>query len=314
MEGKNPTVDIIIPAYKPDEKYDKLIERLEKQTVKANEIHVICTITEAEENGKGVQKPDYDNAKITYIQKKEFDHGGTRNLGVTMSDADFVMMMTQDAVPADTRLLEKIMEPFKDPKVAAVYARQLPTREVGIIEAYTRQFNYPEESSVKSLEDLERLGIKTYFCSDVCAIYRKSVYNELGGFETNTIFNEDMILASKMIHAGYSIAYAADAKVYHAHKYTYWQQFTRNFDLGVSHRQYRQIFEGVKSESEGIKMVKQTATYLLRHGHPLKVVDLVLQSGFKFIGYRLGKQYDRLPLWLIRACSMQKSYWDKGKE
>lgn len=313
MENKNPKVDIIIPTYKPDGKYDNLIKRLGKQSLQANHIYVINTIPEGTEELQDENMPKLPNLSITHIQKSEFNHGGTRNMGVEMSDADFVMMMTQDAVPADTCLLEKIMEPFKDPKVAAVYARQLPTKEVGIIEGYTRQFNYPEESSVKSKEDLDRLGIKTYFCSDVCAVYRKSVYHELGGFVTQTIFNEDMILASKIIEAGYSIAYAADAKVYHAHKYTYRQQFTRNFDLGVSQRQYRQVFEGVKSESEGIKMVKQTAGYLIKQGHPFLIIDLILQSGFKFLGYRFGKKYDKLPLWLIRACSMQKSYWENGK-
>ena len=313
MENKNPKVDIIIPTYKPDGKYDKLIERLGRQSLQANHIYVINTITEGADKPQDENKPKLANLSITHIPKSEFNHGGTRNMGVKMSDADFVMMMTQDAVPADTRLLEQIMEPFADPKVAAVYARQLPTKEVGIIEGYTRQFNYPEESSIKSKYDLEQLGIKTFFCSDVCAVYRKSVYDELGGFVTQTIFNEDMILASKIIDAGYSIAYAADAKVYHAHKYTYRQQFTRNFDLGVSQRQYRQVFEGVKSESEGIKMVKQTAGYLLKEGHPFLIIDLVLQSGFKFLGYRLGKRYDKLPLWIIRACSMQKSYWENGK-
>ena len=313
MENKNPKVDIIIPTYKPDGKYDKLIERLGRQSLQANHIYVINTITEGADKPQDENKPKLANLSITHIPKSEFNHGGTRNMGVKMSDADFVMMMTQDAVPADTRLLEQIMEPFADPKVAAVYARQLPTKEVGIIEGYTRQFNYPEESSIKSKDDLEQLGIKTFFCSDVCAVYRKSVYDELGGFVTQTIFNEDMILASKIIDAGYSIAYAADAKVYHAHKYTYRQQFTRNFDLGVSQRQYRQVFEGVKSESEGIKMVKQTAGYLLKEGHPFLIIDLVLQSGFKFLGYRLGKRYDKLPLWIIRACSMQKSYWENGK-
>ena len=57
-----------------------------------------------------------------------------------------------------------------------------------------------------------------------------------------------------MVQAGYQIAYAAEAKVVHAHKYTYWQQLTRNFDMAVSQRQYREIFESVKSESEGMRL------------------------------------------------------------
>lgn len=318
MDKNTRKVDIIIPVYKPDEKFKNLMYRLERQNVEPNHIYIIHTMPDegeeqwVEELFEKLDKKE--SISVKNITKSEFNHGGTRNMGADMAEADFVMMMTQDAVPADTRLLEKLLEPFDEEKVAVAYARQLATRQCGVIESYTREFNYPPESFVKSKKDMERLGIKTYFCSDVCAIYRKSTFRELGGFVTETIFNEDMIFASKVIKAGYSIAYAADAKVYHAHKYTYGQQFHRNFDLGVSQRQYHEIFDEVKSESEGIKLVKKTMGYLLKEGHPFYIPDLILQSGFKFLGFQLGKRYDKLPLWLVKHFSMQKSYWEKGKE
>ena len=210
-------------------------------------------------------------------------------------------------------MIESMISAMEDPEVATAYGRQLPSREVGIIEHYTRDFNYPAESYVKSAADLERLGIKTYFCSNVCAMYRRSVYEEMGGFVLHTIFNEDMIMAAGVIQAGYKIAYVAEAAVVHAHKYTYRQQFTRNFDLAVSQQQYKEIFENVKSESEGIRLVKNTAGYLLSKGKWYKIPDLVFQSGFKFLGYRFGKKYEKLPLWLIRKMSMNKRYWKEGK-
>lgn len=102
-----------------------------------------------------------------------------------------------------------------------------------------------------------RLGIKTYFCSNVCAAYKRDIFEQLGGFVNHTIFNEDMIYAAGVIQAGYAIAYAADAKVIHSHNYSGWQQFTRNFDLGVSHVQYPAVFDGVPPEGEGMKLVKR---------------------------------------------------------
>ena len=115
METNNPKVDIIIPTYKPDGKYDNLIKRFGKQSLQANHIYEINTIPEGTDEPLDENMPKLPNLSITHIQKSEFNHGGTRNMGVEMSDVDFVMMMTQDAVPADTCLLEKIMEPFKDP-------------------------------------------------------------------------------------------------------------------------------------------------------------------------------------------------------
>ena len=306
----NKSIDVIIPVYKPDEKLDKLIERLQKQTKKPNRI-ILMSTRDGKEHEREEKFGNIPNVSIHHIEKADFDHGGTRNLGASLSLAEFVLFMTQDAVPTDPHLIEAILKPFEQEEVAAVYGRQLAGKNAGEVEKYTRVFNYPEEDSIKSKKDLERLGIKTYFCSNVCAAYRKSVYDEMGGFVLKTIFNEDMIMASKMIGAGYSIGYAANAKVIHSHKYTYWQQFTRNFDLAVSQVQYKEIFAGVKSESEGIRLVKNSALHLIRVGKWYMIPDLILQSGFKFLGYKFGKNYEKLPKWLVKKLSMNPSYWDK---
>lgn len=304
-------VDVIIPVYRPEEdKLKELIKKLNAQTVKPAHVFFMQTLVDESEDER-VKKMLVcaENAVITPVEKKDFDHGGTRNQGAALSQADYMLFMTQDAVPVDDRLIEHMVHAMTPERVATVYGRQLPDDKVGVIEHYTRQFNYPAESMTKSKEDLPKLGIKTYFCSNVCAMYRKKVYEEMGGFVLHTIFNEDMIMAAGVIQAGYEIAYAAKAEVVHAHKYTYRQQFTRNFDLAVSQRQYREIFDGVKSETEGMRLVKDTMKYLLSHGKWYLVPDLILQSGFKFMGYRFGKKYDKLPRWLVRRFSMNKAYW-----
>lgn len=249
--------------------------------------------------------------EVRHITRQEFDHGGTRNFAASLSTSDVIMFMTQDAMPEDYRLVENLIKPLRKENVAVAYARQLPNEQAGEIERYTREFNYPATSIYKSKKDIETLGIKTYFCSNVCSAYIREIYMSLGGFVTQTIFNEDMIFASKVIQSGYQIAYAADARVIHSHKYTYRQQFTRNFDLGVSQRQYREIFENIKSESEGIALVKKTAKHLIQKGKFYLIPDLVLQSGFKFLGYKAGLRYEKLSKKTRRKFSMNKSYWDK---
>lgn len=306
-------VDVIIPVYRPDEKLERLIEKLGVQTMKPAHVLFLQTMTgDSEDERVGEILKRAENARIIPVDKNEFDHGGTRNQGASLSEAEYMLFMTQDAVPEDAYLIENMYRHITSgERIATAYARQTPGEAAGVIESYTRTFNYPEESSVKSLDDLERLGIKTYFCSNACAMYKKSVYEELGGFVTETIFNEDMIFASRVIGAGYKIAYAADAKVVHSHKYTYREQLTRNFDLGVSQRQYREIFEGIKSESEGIRLIKDTMRHLVRCGKWYLIPDLIFQSGFKFIGYRLGLRYEKLPGWLVKKLSMNKRYWNE---
>jgi len=317
------SIDVVIPVYKPDIKFNKLIERLVRQSIKPMKIILLHTEENPTTSEQLMQKQKTEEA-LTYaqgfststcliervdIKKIDFDHGGTRNYGASLSMADIVMFMTQDAVPVDKDLIKQLLQPFQNQQIAAAYARQLADKKAGSIEKYTRVFNYPDQSYIKSKQDIPRLGIKTYFCSNVCAAYRKTVYEKLGGFVTKTIFNEDMIMAAGIIKDGYSIAYVADAMVEHSHVYTYRQQFQRNFDLAVSQQQYKHIFETVKSENEGKKLVKQTLSHLINEKKHLLIPDLILQSGFKYMGYKTGSHYEILPRWLVKKLSMNPTYW-----
>lgn len=304
-------VDVIIPVYKPDESFLELIESLEHQSEPIHHIFIMNTeekyIRKFLYGAGGLEK--YRNVTVHNLSKKEFDHGKTRHTGVMKSDAEAFIMMTQDAMPADEHLVENLMDMLALDNVAVAYARQLPREGAGPLEAYTRLFNYPEESRVKTKEDLPELGIKTYFCSNVCAAYRRDVYDFIGGFIRHTIFNEDMIYAASVIKEGYSIAYAADAMVYHSHDYTCKQQFHRNFDLGVSQADHPEVFDDVPSEKEGIKSVKATAAYLRSIKKSSKIPYLYLQSAYKYAGYYLGKRYRKLSRKMILSCTMNKEYW-----
>ena len=165
-------------------------------------------------------------------------------------------------------------------------------------------------SRLKGKEDEDELGIKTYFCSNVCAAYRRDIYLKLGGFTKKTIFNEDMIFAGHAVEAGYQIAYAADAQVIHSHNYTAMQQLHRNFDLGVSQADHPEVFGRLHSEGEGIRLVKKTAKWLVENGHVLLLPQLVMASGSKYAGYWLGKHYKKLPEGLIRSLTMNPAYWE----
>lgn len=302
------TVDIILPVYKPDKKLRILLERLQKQTLRAQKIILVNTEKRYFNDSVCV---GIENVEVHHISAEMFDHGGTRRWAASMSDADIIVCMTQDAVPANEFLLEQLVKPFHDKDVWAAYARQLPEKECGIVERYTRSFNYPKESRIKSKEDLKTLGIKTFFCSNVCAAYRKTAYEDNGGFVEKTIFNEDMILAGKMILNGGKVAYAADAEVIHSHNYTWRQQFHRNFDMAVSQTEYPEIFRQVSSEKEGGRLVKNTAAYLIRIKKPWLIISLVGASGFKYLGYLAGKNYRKLPKQVVRKCTMNPRYWEK---
>ena len=301
---ENIKVAVIIPVYHPGKEFSVLLERLTEQTAV---IHRIIAMNTEENYWNKELEQKYPLLEVHHLKKSEFDHGGTRAWAAELSDAEIMVFMTQDAVPADRNLIENLVKALeKEKMIAAAYARQLPNEMCSFAERYTRSFNYPEKSYVRTQRDLSLYGIKTFFCSNVCAAYKKEIYQELGGFVRKTIFNEDMIYAGKLIQMGYGIAYAADAKVIHSHNYSCMQQFHRNFDLGVSQAEHPEIFAGVPSEGEGIKLVKKTINYLIQKRKIWLIPGVILQSGCKYAGYLSGKNYRKLPRKMILWCTMNR--------
>ncbi len=301
------TVDIIIPVYKPDEKLLSLVERLQKQDYEIETIRIINTKSNLPL--PTIPMEPYP-VEILEIEAAEFDHGATRNMGARRSNADLLLFMTQDAVPADIHLVSsfvQVFEKYQDLNIA--YGRQLPNQDCNVVERFTRRFNYPEESRIKSIQDLETMGIKTFFFSDVCGAYRRRAFLQRGGFDAPIIFGEDLVHTAKCVLDGERVAYVAEAKVYHSHNYNCLQQFHRNFDGGVVQAAYPEIFKDIPSEGEGVKLVKKTAAYLIHIGKPFLLVELFFQSAFKYAGFFLGKRYKRLPVFLVRWCSSNPGYF-----
>lgn len=307
-DQKYVNVDAVILTYRPDECLGEIVRRLKMQSCPVRQIYLINT--RSGEFPEELAKTQ--GVTVKHIEPEEFDHGATRDLGFALSDADFLVFMTQDAVPADRGLIGELMKPLlASDRVGIAYARQLPAKDCDVIERYTRSFNYPKESRIKGQEDMEELGIKTFFCSDVCAAYNREIYHKMGGFTKKTIFNEDMIMAARMVRSGYQIAYAAEARVIHSHNYSGIRQFKRNFDLAVSQADHPEIFDGIRSEGEGVRLVKKTMGYLLKSKRGYLIPALIYKSACKYAGYCMGKRYRSLPSFIVERCSASPAYWIK---
>lgn len=305
-------IDVIIPTCEPGDRLEDLLKRLLKQSCPVS--RVIIMNTESRYWNAERYEPLFEGSRtrlsVTHLTRDEFDHGATRHEAIAASDADICVCMTQDCIPYDRNLIRNLKEALMQAEdVAVAYARQLPAAGCGPIERRARQFNYPQESCVKGGDDLERLGIKTYFCSNSCAAYKREIYLKLGGFTRKTIFNEDMVFAAGAVKAGYRIAYAAQAKVIHSHNDPPLELLRRNFDLAVSQADHPEVFADLSSEGEGMRLVKDTALWLVRTGRLLRLPELFIKSGCKYAGFLLGKRYKRLPKAVIRFLTKNQSYW-----
>ena len=278
-------ISIIIPTLNAEKEIGCLLQSLHNQTVKPEEIIVIDS--QSDDETEILCRRDNKVVFIS-IQRSEFDHGSTRDRAFRQSQGDFVLFLTQDALPFDEYYIEHLLTPFQDPAVAMVSGRQIAEKQANPIEKWVREFNYPMESNVRTKDDIPVLGIKTFFASNVCSAYRRSAYLAAGGFDSPSLTNEDMLMAARLIDAGYKIAYCADAKVIHSHRFTLKQQFIRNYNIGVFMRKNAHFFRNVPASSEGIKMAKQVLSRLLKEKRLLLSAYFCMECAVKFLAYQLG--------------------------
>ena len=285
------TISVIIPTLNAESCIKSLIESLISQSLRPNEIIIV----DSESDDKTVEiAKSFQIVKVIQIKRAEFNHGGTRDMALKQSRGDYVVFMTQDAVPANNILLENLILPFEsDEKIAVTTARQLPRKDAKPAEKLIREFNYPAQSSIRTKEDIPHLGIKTFFTSDVCSAYRRSIYEELGGFEKDLKTSEDMMYAAKAINRFYSICYENDAKVIHSHNFNLKEQFKRNFVIGYEIERHKELLGNVSANPEGIKLTKCVSSVLLKKGKVFTFILFCFDCGARLAGNNAGKKAAR---------------------
>lgn len=302
---------IFIPTKNGGAVWRESISSIKSQVEKVTEVVVVDS--SSSDDTALIAKEN--NCHLVNISPTEFGHGKTRNLAVEyVDDVDIIIFLTQDAILQTPYALKNIIDFFKkDELIAAVCGRQIPHDDASPLAIHARCFNYPDESSVKSLKDVKCFGIKTVFMSNSFAAYRTKIFKELGGFPKNVILAEDMYLSAKFILAGYKVGYCAEAIVKHSHNYTPLQEFQRYFDIGVFHASepwIREEFGG--AGGEGMRFIRSELAFLWKTA-PLLIPRALITSACKLFGYKLGQKYRKLPWSWCRNFSMYKSYWLQNK-
>jgi len=301
-------ISILIPVYNAGSNWLEALENIDNQSITPNR-KIIIDSGSTDNTVLLAKKFGYE---ILTINKKDFDHGYARQLlAEAAADSDILVFLTQDCILANPQSLVNLIAAFDDEKVGIAYGRQLPRQGAKILEAHARNFNYPEISVTKSIENKKEMGIKTASCSNSFAAYRKTALNEVGGFPLNSIFGEDVIVGGLLLINGWKIAYIGNATGYHSHDYTVLEEFKRYFDVGVFHQTNHWLLDEFGSASgEGLKYVKSELKCVIKNNIFLlpKMTASVLA---KWLGYKLGLNYLRLPNNLKKGFSMHKSYWYK---
>jgi len=188
--------------------------------------------------------------RLEQIAPHEYNHGATRNFAIERTRGDLVMLLTQDALPADDRLLANLAVPFEDARVAGVFGRQIARSDCDVVRrrqlenwltgrlAPARaQLDGVDLDSLPPLERYERCVF-----DNVCSAVRRSVWERIPF--ARIPFGEDVAWGRTVLEAGFAIAYEPSAAVIHSHRRPIAEEYRRE---RLSHR--------TLSERFGIAMV-----------------------------------------------------------
>lgn len=280
-----PSLSVIIPTMNAEKEIDGLLDIIEAQTLQPLDILLVDSSSK-DSTADVVSK--HPRVGFVGIERKDFNHGLTRDMALRRTTGDFVCFLTQDAMPASEHYLERLVAPLlADNSIALVSGRQLPKADARRFEQLVRRFNYPDAPSVRSKADLPRYGIKTFFASDACSCYRRNSYLACGGFDAvNT--NEDMLMAARFVEAGYRVAYEPTAEVYHSHNLSPSEQFVRNRAIGRFLEEHEGDLMYASEIGEGGKLIRGVSIQLLREKKFGELFAFGVDCAARLLGNRMG--------------------------
>jgi len=295
-------VSILIPTYQAEPSLGALLDRLRSQRLDRFEIIVV----DSSSADRTMEIAKSFGVQTYVIPKEEFDHGGTRTYMGKLAKGELLVYLTQDALPLnDATVPTLVARLIGDERIGAAFGRQIPHKNATPFARHLREFNYPPESRERTFQDRTRYGIKTLFCSNSFAAYKRSALDAVGWFKDGLLMGEDMHACAKMLKQGFHIAYVAEAAVFHSHNYSALQEFKRYFDLGAFFRKEPWILQEYgAAEGEGMRFIRSELSFLLRSRLPHYIPLSLFRILAKGVGYRLGHVAPFLPGKIVQWASM----------
>lgn len=284
-------VSIICPLYNA-ESYLVNLHRsiLNQENVDIESIKYI--LTESTDNTEDILKRI--NANYEKIRKEEFSHSLTREKAAIEAEGDIIVFISQDIIIKDEYWLYNLTKDIIADNCEAAFSRQI-SKSSGI-EKYIRNRNYPDKSRVVTKNDIEKLGLMTFFFSDSSSAVRKDIFINLHGYDKKKLMmNEDMYLAYKIIMGNYRIKYCSDSIIIHSHEFTSKQLYERYFNAGIffADNAYLRKYDFKKS---GFDLTKFVLKKILKHKDYKATFKLLPNFGIRFIGMKMGEKYEKARL------------------
>lgn len=202
----NTKCSVIIRCHNEEQHIGKLLTGIMQQTVKDVEIIIVDSGSTDATLSIASKYP----VKILNVKPEDFSFGYSLNLGCSNVKNEFIVIVSAHVYPITKDWLQKLLEPFDNPRVALVYGRQRGNETTKYSEHQIFIRWYPEKSNLHQTHP---------FCNNANAAIRRQLWEKLPYNEELTGL-EDIDWAKRAIQLGYYLAYVSDAEVVHVHDET----------------------------------------------------------------------------------------------
>lgn len=222
-------VSIVIPTYNGGHLFEEVLTAASRQ-IADFDYDILVVDSSSTDGTREFSKRFGGRVRLHEISQNEFQHGRTRNLGVSLTEGEFVAFLTQDARPKDSTWLQQLISGFSlSPDVAGVTGRHEAYAEHNRILAldlsalFDKMRDYGPLFSLRGgLPSFIRPGsidwrMLMHFYSDNNSALRRDIWRQLPYPEVE--WGEDQIWCWNFLQLGLSKAYIDEAVVCHSHPF-----------------------------------------------------------------------------------------------
>lgn len=287
-------VTIVIPTKNGGDLLDKVLTAIDSQETQYS-YEVVCVDSGSKDNTIAIINKH--NCILKEIPKEEFGHGKTRNLGASLGTGEYIIFITQDALPANNHWIQNFIDGMKmDEEIVGAFGIHYPYPDCNIFDKRDLYYHFKgfgEENTIYHMDDPERYKIEEgyrhllAFYSDNNSCMKRCIWEKYPYDDVN--FAEDQIWARKMIELGFKKLYCPNAAVYHSHNFplkTYGQRYYDEYK-GLYQLHHYVMVHGRK------EMVLKYIKYVMNHIQFVLNDKLTFKEKIKWIRYTIVRDWYR---------------------
>lgn len=210
-------ISVIIPTFNAGDEFVRLLAALRAQKgVSPLEI----VLVDSGSTDETVAHAAKHGAIVLPIRQEDFSHSGARNLGAAHAHGEYLIFLTQDALPLDEYWAGRMIQPLLDHGIAATTCAEIPRDDADLYSRLAAWLNDRDSGgncdtigSMPAQEDFDPMMRNAGLSNVACAISAET----FAQYGFRGVYAEDLDLGVRLLRKGCRLAFLRSIRVIHSH-------------------------------------------------------------------------------------------------